>query len=50
MIEFVNVNKEYNHGVKALDNINIKIENSIFWGQILAHTKQKNIEINWQVF
>ena len=27
MIEFVNVSKEYNHGVKALDNINIKINN-----------------------
>lgn len=30
MIEFVNVNKEYNHGVKALDNINIKIEKGEF--------------------
>ena len=30
MIEFVNVNKEYNHGVKALDNVNIKINKGEF--------------------
>ena len=30
MIEFINVNKEYNHGVKALDNINIKINKGEF--------------------
>lgn len=30
MIEFINVRKEYNHGVKALDNININIENGEF--------------------
>ena len=30
MIEFVNVSKEYNHGVKALDNINIKINKGEF--------------------
>ena len=30
MIEFVNVNKEYNHGVKALDNINITINKGEF--------------------
>lgn len=30
MIEFINVSKEYNHGVKALDNINIKINKGEF--------------------
>ena len=30
MIEFINVNKEYNHGVKALDNVNIKINKGEF--------------------
>lgn len=30
MIEFKNVNKEYNHGVKALDNINITINKGEF--------------------
>lgn len=30
MIEFINVNKEYNHGVKALDGINIKIDKGEF--------------------
>lgn len=30
MIEFINVNKEYNHGVKALDNISIKINKGEF--------------------
>ena len=30
MIEFVNVNKEYNHGVKALDGINITINKGEF--------------------
>ena len=30
MIEFVNVNKEYNSGKKALDNINLKINKGDF--------------------
>lgn len=30
MIEFINVSKEYNHGVKALDNMNIKINKGEF--------------------
>ena len=30
MIEFINVSKEYNHGVKALDNINLKINKGEF--------------------
>lgn len=30
MIELINVNKEYNHGVKALENISINIENGEF--------------------
>lgn len=30
MIEFINVKKEYNHDVKALDNINLKIEKGEF--------------------
>ncbi len=30
MIEFINVDKEYNHNVKALDNININIEKGEF--------------------